>query len=224
MNRTDEAREPSSAHLSREGGNARWRALTIRTVLLALIPPALLFAPAVRTPIVSGAVQWLLPPEGRTSYSPDAPLLPYAISEHEAFLMAVGILAASVVVSALLSLGSVALSRADGATKARAVKVAVILSAGLSVILVLGPVARAITAVPEAGSAAETRNAETAQWAEERYGVSIDSDTASALLETAQPTSDTDSVTVDGHTVILTPTQGGYLLTEDAPATELPRR
>lgn len=63
--------------------------------------------------------------------------------------------------------------------------------------------------------------AHVAQWAEGRYGLAVDNSTAEALLEEAR--NGGAPILVEGRLLNLTRiAQGGYVLTEDGSATELP--
>lgn len=63
--------------------------------------------------------------------------------------------------------------------------------------------------------------AHVAQWAEGRYGLAVDESTAEAFLEEAR--NEGAPVLVEGRLLNLTRiAQGGYVLTEDGTATELP--
>lgn len=96
---------------------------------------------------------------------------------------------------------------------------------------VLGLVATLIVAVitypPSAYAKVEAEEpAHVAAWVEGRYSLTVDESDAKALTEQARAgDGEGDPVLIDGHLLNLTPiAQGGYVLTDDKSATELPTK
>lgn len=204
---------PKSKTKARTPG--RVAALTVRTLIVALIPGAALFIPAVQQFLADG-----LGFEGELgAYDPAGALEPYQTPM--GLSLRLGVVALFVVAIALmLAYASTATSRLPEGTRMSILRhVAVIVGlATFASLIVSGPEVNSRTS---AHAAEEARGEQTATWVEERYGLTIDAATAENLIQ--ERGSEGAPVLIDGRLLGLTRiAQGGYVLAEDGTATELP--
>ena len=90
-------------------------------------------------------------------------------------------------------------------------------------VITMGAVKVGVVPDTDRAQAREAEPALVAQWAEERYGLDIDETTAESLVDEAKV--EGDPVLIDGRLINLTRiAQGGYVLTDDKSATELPTK
>ena len=99
----------------------------------------------------------------------------------------------------------------------------VVFGAVASVVITLVAVKAGVVPYTDRAKASESEPANVAQWVEERYGLDVDESTAETLVDEAQGGG--DPVLIEGRLLNLTRiAQGGYVLTDDKSATELPTR
>lgn len=201
------------------------RGLTITlTIAAALSPLVLLLIPGVRQ-FVADSLDIFFTTEG-TSYSPTAPLEFY-VGPGEAWIRASAAMMVFAVLPAMVSglMGHGVLRVLERPTARRrevenvptftACAVFILTLVASIVILTIGPPTQHSLAL-------DARGAQVAEWAEGRYGMSLDAATAEALVQQARQ-AEGSPVLVEGRLLNLTRVaQGGYVLTEDGSATELP--
>lgn len=201
------------------------RGLTITLTIAAALSPLVLFLiPGVRQ-FVADSLDIFFTTEG-TSYSPTAPLEFY-VGPGEAWILASAAMMVFAVLPAMVSglMGHGVLRVLERPTARRrevenvptftACAVFILTLVASIVILTIGPPTQHSLAL-------DARGAQVAEWAEGRYGMSLDAATAEALVQQARQ-AEGSPVLVEGRLLNLTRVaQGGYVLTEDGSATELP--
>lgn len=201
------------------------RGLTITlTIAAALSPLALFLIPGVRQ-FVADSLDIFFTTEG-TSYSPTAPLEFY-VGPGEAWIfvsatmMFFSVLPA--MVSGLMGHGVLRVLERPNARRREVENVPTFTACAVFVLAIVATIVILTIGPPTQHSLAlDARGAQVAEWAEGRYGMSLDAATAEALVQQARQ-AEGSPVLVEGRLLNLTRVaQGGYVLTEDGSATELP--
>lgn len=187
-------------------------------VIATLTPCALLLVPGVGQ-FLASVLDVSSMSQVETSYTPEAPLIFYSTSGEAVmiFSVVVGGLALSMALAGC-ALGFATLHVLVKSRRLRDALARTLVFATIAVFAIT-----LTTAVLHArGNVTEgTRDAQVAQWVEGRYGLTVDSATAEALVEHSGP--EGDPVLVEDRLLHLTRVaQGGYVLTEDGSAVELP--
>ena len=201
------------------------RGLTITLTIAAALSPLFLFLiPGVHQ-FVTDSLDIFFTTEG-TSYSPTAPLEFY-VGPGEAWIpvsatmLMFAVLPA--VVSALIGHGVLWVLERPTARRREVEDVPSFTALAVLVLAIVATIVIFAIGPPTQHSLAlDARGAQVAEWAEGRYGVSLDVATAEALVQQARQ-AEGSPVLVEGRLLNLTRVaQGGYVLTEDGSATELP--
>lgn len=201
------------------------RGLTITlTIAAALSPLFLFFIPGVHQ-FVTDSLDIFFTTEG-TSYSPTAPLEFY-VGPGEAWIplsatvMVFAVLPA--MVSGLMGHGVLWVLERPTARRREVENVPTFTACAVFVLAIVATIVIFAIGPPTQHSLAlDARGAQVAEWAEGRYGMSLDAATAEALVQQSRQ-AEGSPVLVEGRLLNLTRVaQGGYVLTEDGSATELP--
>lgn len=191
----------------------------VLAALVGLAPLALLFVPAVQEALAG--VLDLGYSAGDVSYDPAHPLV---LSESHGFptsLIVTGMVLMLGVLSGVIAWGVLYFGFSfrpnDDSTLFTGLVVGFV-----GVVIALPVISTGVHPLTQSGPAEDAQPARVTQWADGRYGLTLSESDAEALVEQGHY-DDGDPVLIEGRLLNLTRVaQGGYVLTEDRTATELP--